>query len=511
MGTNAVCGVTNGGKLFSFSKSKPLVSGIIVKNLKSRLMLPLVLLSVAPSQLVARSQERSTQSSQSTQAAPFPSREFIDRLQRISDSSKKRVVSGVVTPGSEVLPAEKVAGWEASLAQLSLLPGIEALEQNNEILIYKIVPDWLKANAQADHTGDHFVAGLEHVLQSLSKEQLAEVNASEKLSAKALTESQRSRLIVLMAKDFPGIPREAVEEGRNRVLEILNSKEAGVSFALIPSLYLFDKGKPLGSISLTSGRPYILKAPQTMPDHAGTYAWTPVPKLIEPRVDLSDADRSIPVVLDRSNAIWKIEEIWEKVQKAGIKTVGVDSRLAQFQCFISSTQWNAYDLLKSVAIVSGCEVRKLGDAYYLAPSAVHMYYAEISGDMLETARSIGQVTDKLQGAFRQKDFTKIAEPFDEIQFRNSAILGFRDLTDLQREAIAPVIPEGVETGTVDVWPVLSVTCGIRGETRGQRSIITLTTFPPFMPLKQPAGNSWKAFPSEFLNSSGAKVTLKGLE
>ena len=369
------------------------------------------------------------------------------------------------------------------------------------VIFYRVVPDWL----QAKTVPPSLSVSLDQLLTSLSPAagELFDTKGQVVL-ADLNDEQKRSLSNVLLSGEINPQVQTATEQAMNTQGAVLQTR-------LRAHLYIYNDDFLQGDIVFGNTpepefRTIQLDGAEPQPPISD---WLKVPKLIVPRVQLSDETVAKTVMFKADKETWTLQELaGELTRQTGVAFL-VDKKLQATQLFVSRGVWKLPALIRAVSIAAGSEVRGVGAAYFFAPSPAHEAIFATSGGVRQMVEAQNNLLQKFSPRFSSEKAQKSILPFQPQQFSDPAPVSIASLTEEQKQFVRNKLPEALRSEPVQIRFVIEVWLTLfSGETPITESFGTpLTASSPYEPLKKAAGVRQSYDPQQFLQLYGAHIEV----
>jgi len=374
-------------------------------------------------------------------------------------------------------------------------------------VIYGVFPEWAIREPQIDDT---FLKNSLDLYRSIAKEQRE--NLSRGVPYARLSPAQQSLVSrIFVESPVPGAaePEQSVINRRVKFGDIVQDEKAVFRLTASPNVFVYIRGDYLGKISLATDEPYKLAAnTRKMGTDIGVFSWAHFPTRIEPSIQIPSELSNNIVSFGKKPQTLTVEELLRRIDPTGKRLIA-DKVLKDIQVVTFGEAIRVSDVIRALSIALGSEARVVGTVTFISRSQIHQFVAETALTVLDSVYTRDSMT---QGFSRLISDTlqTYKSPFPAQSFLGVQLREFRDLSDAEQAALKPLVPDTATADDIKVRFVPFISASIVGTERGTMISSSISAVPPDVPLRQPAGNTWKSYIGERIEAdSKVKVVFDG--
>lgn len=426
-------------------------------------------------------------------------------LSAFSKQTNKKVVAILPQEQSPINNFRADGSATDVLQRLSTQLQSLSMSQDDEVLIYRLVPPWFNRSAQQIGGPLSVLPNLDTFTKSLSTEQKVILLTQDNIAVASLSDAQKQHLVNFFDALYAG----DINRGQS-ISSALAYRSARFSLRIVPRIFIYKGGMPTGAIQINASDPHSVFDVGTT-DYTGNYDdWAQPKILIEPSLSLQDDQGDITLRLERVPAIWKLSELAKQIEIQTQVRVTLSPRIANIPLFVSGGEWKLKQLMQAVGTVAGLELRKVANTYFWTESRAHTTVASTITVLQEAAAAQNHVLSFFSGKLQSQAFSKIVAPLDPNLFALGQPIGFDRLTLEQQNYLRAVLPKQLITDnqSTQVLFVLNMVASIRANDTSLLGPIgtTLTVVSPYTPLAPPEGSDFQAYnPDAFRKLYGAQI------
>lgn len=441
-------------------------------------------------------------------------------LQSIAEVAGLNLVSIIPDSGdqSEVIAIDSIAPEAAKVATKKL--NATAFIKNKVLIVYRAVPPWFKPSIKRDEPNSEPYIALGDLLSTMSSTQRDLLNQNKEIPLAAFSQESKNRFKKLLKSHIEGLDESYVRDTLLKIDASLKNTSLKLYVHLSGWIYLYENSKAVGIVQLPTrinGEPSF-DTPIDI-EGAGLPTWDKPPLRIEPLVDLTAVDRNKKISLSHPTSILSISELLKELRTQQVPFIGSDKSIANIRILLSGKDWTVGQIMESVTIAVGCEVRKIAGSYYLGLSPVHTFLVTNQSNVDRSIANHKFITEFFSPLIFGKIFAQKIHPFDMKQFNadpfsDSSMVSWESLSEEQRIYLSGIIKDNIpdvkNNNALQVRFVVDSWTGLidaNGKVQSQLSVgMNLFPYQPELLPTKPKNSKWKVYvPEDILKRFGAIV------
>jgi hypothetical protein len=376
------------------------------------------------------------------------------------------------------------------------------LQRDKVLLIYRLLPPWLEETFKNQPEKSPTQAALlTNLLTALSPEQLQQLQNGS-LDLGSLNPEQRKILRAILQDVINLGPDDMRREETAQLTRLMGNKASRLNLGVSPSLFIYRNDQWLGEI-IFSEREQKWNFRHRKAPHApevGRIGWDKPPGIIQPKVELTKEDAGKTLQLTTPVSTWSLGDLVNHLQQQSGLSWKYDPRLQNVLLHISGKQWTLKDLVEAISVVTGCEVRRVGSVYFMAPSSVHMQVGWQLFQLQQLRQERMKLLQAVQPIIEGAKFARMSQPFSSIQFNALEPVDVKALTEEQQNLILSKIPTNpLPTSYKSSFiPLYSLDLVPSSEDKDAPPLGYATyviDVQPWADLVKPANSTWREYPN----------------
>lgn len=324
--------------------------------------------------------------------------------------------------------------------------GMRAAQRNGVTLLASNSPEWM--STESDSLDDGIgLPNIERLLRSLSPAQQSHFLETGEIRVESLSPEQKDIVLreIALLEDVTGRSNQV----RPGILRTFTESGARVRMTFQPRVFYYpnEHAQAVGRLSFQVNQPPSFgRISENVPYVGQPGDWLQLPYLIEPPVDIPADLRDNKVRFAPGGQPVSLRSAIRTIAAAGGMTIEVSASLPDVGLIIMrKDEWRLIDVLKAVCIVTGSDLRKVGQIYFVGPSKAYELIYKSAGQVRRRQVAAASIARSLLPRWNnQKVLLTSIYPLRISNFLSTDPVSPDTLTDSERKFLLDQVPPGID-------------------------------------------------------------------